>query len=356
MAGLTVAGVTKRFDGRAVVNAVDLTVPDGGLTALIGPSGCGKTTLLRLIAGFERLDQGRILLGDRALAEVDRHLPPEARDIGMVFQGYALWPHLDVGSNVGFARALDRLDRAARRTRVAEALGAVGLAGFERRRVGTLSGGQRQRVALARCLAQRPALVLLDEPLGALDAHLKTQLQAELRAFHRGTGTTMVMVTHDQAEALALADRVAVMDRGRLAQTSSPDQLWREPATAFVARFVGRGAAVAVTVREVANGRARVERLGHAVTLRGPADHPPGDATACLRPEDLVVSADGWSVRVVDRQYEGARTLLTLVDTGGETLWLSLASQDPAVGRDQLTVTARDGWVLPVKDDPPPLD
>ena len=229
MASLDVRGLTKRFGRMAAVDRVDLSVRDREFVALLGPSGCGKTTLLRLFAGFEVPDEGELALEGVTVSRAGWALPPEDRRIGMVFQSYALWPHMSVAENVGFSLRVRGMAAEERRKRVAEALDLVGLADFASRRPAQLSGGQRQRVALARCMAMRPALVLLDEPLANLDPHLREAMQSEFRRLHREIGATFVYVTHDQAEAMALADRIVVMDRGRIEQIGEPQQIYREP-------------------------------------------------------------------------------------------------------------------------------
>jgi len=222
-------GVTKSFGGRRVVDDVTLEIRRGEFFSLLGPSGCGKSTLMRVIAGFETADAGDILLGGADMRDV----PPQRRDCNMVFQNYALFPHLDVAGNVAFG--LDG-DGAAR---VAECLALVNLSGYERRAIGTLSGGEQQRVAIARAVAPRPRVLLLDEPLGALDLKLRKGLQEELRRLQRSLGMTFLHVTHDQEEALAMSDRIAVMNQGRLEQVGAPREIYETPATRFVAGFVG---------------------------------------------------------------------------------------------------------------------
>jgi iron(III) transport system ATP-binding protein len=232
---LSVAGLRKSFGSSVVLSGLDLEVPTGSLTAVLGPSGCGKTTLLRLLGGFEHADGGSIRLGERVLCDADTHLAPERRAIGFVPQEGALFPHLDVAANVGFG-----LPRAQRRGgRVEELLQLVGLGGLAKRFPHQLSGGQQQRVALARALAPEPGLVLLDEPFDALDAGLRAQVRGEVRTALRAAGATALLVTHDQEEALSLADTVAVMRGGRIVQAADPRTLYRDPVDAEVAAFVG---------------------------------------------------------------------------------------------------------------------
>jgi iron(III) transport system ATP-binding protein len=237
--------VSKRFGRVVAVDSADLEVPEGSFTALLGPSGCGKTTLLRIVAGLERADSGTVALGDRVVDGPGGAVPPELRSVGLVFQEHALFPHLDVGANVGFG--LRELGRAARTRRVAEVLELVGLAGLEGRRPSALSGGQRQRVALARALAPSPTLLLLDEPFSSLDAALRLSIRDEVRNILREAEQTALLVTHDQEEALSLADRVGVMFDGRLHQMADPQTLYRSPATPEVASFIGSADIIAGT-------------------------------------------------------------------------------------------------------------
>ncbi|AEW99153.1 ABC transporter ATP-binding protein [Streptantibioticus cattleyicolor] len=228
-------GVRMEYGRVRAVDGVDLEVPEGEFFALLGPSGSGKTTLLRLIAGFETPTAGRVELGG---AEVTA-LPPYRRDVHTVFQDYALFPQMTVAENVAYALTVRRVPRAERRARAREALAMVRLAGHEGRRPGQLSGGQRQRVALARALVDRPRVLLLDEPLGALDLKLRQEMQTELKALQRTTGITFLLVTHDQEEAMTMSDRIAVVRDGRIEQTGPPAEVYRRPATAFVASFIG---------------------------------------------------------------------------------------------------------------------
>lgn len=235
--GLTVAGLEKRFGSVTAVQDLSLAVKDGELLAIVGPSGCGKTTLLRIIAGLERPDQGRVFIQGKDVTS----LPPERRDVGFVFQQFALFPNMTVAANVEYGLKRKRVPAPERARRVAEMLSMVGLRGLERRRPDQLSAGQQQRVALARALAPRPNTLLLDEPLSALDAAIRERLREELRETQRRLGITTILVTHDQEEAMAIADRVAVMNDGRLEQVGTPWELYHQPRTRFVAGFIGRG-------------------------------------------------------------------------------------------------------------------
>jgi iron(III) transport system ATP-binding protein len=276
---LSISGLRKSFGAAPVLADLELEVAAGSLTAVLGSSGCGKTTLLRLIAGFEHADGGSIRLGGRVLSDGHAHLAPERRAIGFVPQEGALFPHLDVAANVGFG-----LPRAQRRGgRVGELLAQVDLEGLDKRFPHQLSGGQQQRVALARALAPDPGLVLLDEPFDALDAGLRAQVRGEVRAALRAAGATALLVTHDQEEALSLADLVAVMRGGRIVQAADPQTLYRDPVDEDVARFVGD----AVLLEAQLVGGLAETALGQ-VPVRGGATLSSGPATVMLRPEQIL--------------------------------------------------------------------
>jgi iron(III) transport system ATP-binding protein len=282
---LSVAGLSKAFGDSPVLVELDLEVPTGSLTAVLGPSGCGKTTLLRLLGGFEHADRGTIRLGEKVLADERTHLAPERRAIGFVPQEGALFPHLDVAANVGFG-----LPRAQRRGgRVEELLQLVGLRGLAKRFPHQLSGGQQQRVALARALAPEPGLVLLDEPFDALDAGLRAQVRGEVRETLRAAGATALLVTHDQEEALSLADTVAVMRGGRIVQAADPQTLYRDPVDAEVARFVGE----AVLLEGRLDDDHAETALGRLPTRGGNAAGNGVRAMLMLRPEQILCQDAG---------------------------------------------------------------
>ncbi len=351
MAGLSIAGVTKLFGGQAALAGVSLDVADGEFVALLGPSGCGKTTMLRLVAGFETVSEGRISLGGRLVSGDGYHMPSEKRRTGIVFQSYALWPHMDVAENVAYALRVQGLPAAEREARVARALDLVGLTAFRSRRPALLSGGQRQRVALARCLAMEPDIVLLDEPLANLDAHLRAAMEEEFAAFHRRTGATMVYITHDQAEAMALADRIAVMDHGRILQTATPSLLFREPADAAVARFIGGGMLLPAAIAGAPEaGRAPVSVLGARAGGRGPPLARAGGAAAvCVRAADLAFAAQGMPGRVTRLVYQGGRFLaeVALEGPGAPGVRVVTAEPAPVAVGESVRVAIRDGWLLP---------
>lgn len=293
MASVTLESVSLRYrSGTMGLADIDLHVADGEFLALVGPSGSGKTTLLRSIAGFLNPTAGRILLGDRLLAGAGAAVPPEQRRLGMVFQQHAVWPHWNVGRNVEYPLRLARVPRAMRHERVAEALDLVGLNGYERRDPATLSGGQRQRVALARALVARPRVLLLDEALSALDEPLRDRLRLELHTLTRELGLTVVHVTHDRAEALALADRVAVLDAGRIQQVDTPESLLAHPGSPFVAQFLSDAALID---GYVAGGRFHAS--DHPMTI--PCEPPlqdAGEATAAVLPSAVRVTPGSAAV------------------------------------------------------------
>jgi len=271
---VSLVGVSKRFGEVTAVERVDLEIADGEFFSMLGPSGSGKTTTLRLIAGFELPTTGRILLKGRDVT----NLPPFERDVNTVFQDYALFPHLNVADNIGYGLVIRKVGRPERERRVQDALRMVRLEGYERRRPAQLSGGQRQRVALARALVNRPRVLLLDEPLGALDLKLREEMQIEIKAIQAEVGITFIYVTHDQEEALTMSDRIAVFDHGRIEQVGSPADVYERPATRFVAGFVGtpnllRGDVAAAIVGARGTFTVRPEKI----RLADPAATPTGD-------------------------------------------------------------------------------
>jgi putative spermidine/putrescine transport system ATP-binding protein len=319
-------GLTRRYGSVLALDGLDLDIAGGEFVALLGPSGCGKTTALRAIAGFDRPDGGRVRVDGRDVTDV----PANKRDMGMVFQAYSLFPNLTVAENVAFGLRVRRRDKAERSGRAAELLELVGLADRAERYPHQLSGGQQQRVALARALAVAPQVLLLDEPLSALDAQVRVQLREEIRRIQLELGITTVFVTHDQAEALSVADRVGVLRAGRLEQIAGPDELYERPATAFVAEFVG-------TMNRLPARRAdgEVELLGTRRPLTGAAPAS-GTIVALVRPESLLVEADpGGAGRVVTRTFSGASTRLLVALPDGTEVRVdvgSAASQDLTPG------------------------
>jgi putrescine transport system ATP-binding protein len=300
-------GLTKRFGAVAAVDGVDLDVVGGELFALLGGSGCGKTTLLRLLAGFETPDAGRILIDGKDMTGV----PPHLRPVNMMFQSYALFPHMNVAENVGYGLRREGVAKSEAAVRVADALTQVQLTDFAQRRPAQLSGGQRQRVALARALVKRPRLLLLDEPLAALDRKLREGTRFELVRLQEELGLTFIMVTHDQEEAMSMATRLAVMEAGRIVQTGSPREVYERPASRFIADFIG-----------------------HANILK-----VPGGRWIALRPEKIALfaarpdTAHAFAGRIVDIAYEGSRSLCRVALDDGRTILASMS--DDAFHRGQ---------------------
>ncbi|MFZ5757558.1 MAG: spermidine/putrescine ABC transporter ATP-binding protein PotA [Pseudomonadota bacterium] len=331
-------GVAKSFDGKPVLAGLDLDIRHGEFLTLLGPSGCGKTTVLRLIAGFEQPDHGSIEIAGRDVSA----LAPDARHVNTVFQSYALFPHMTVQQNVAFGLEMKKVPKAEITARVAETLAVVRLAGLEGRRPHELSGGQQQRVALARALVNRPQVLLLDESLSALDYKLRKQMQVELKALQRQLGITFVFVTHDQEEALAMSDRVVLLNAGRIAQSGPPREIYERPANLFVAQFVGEANIFSGTLLSVDAGPmppgscqwntgghcARVTVAGTGFHVRVPQPWPAGTrVNIVVRPEDMRIYSQGehmpdgqpyFTGRIVERTYKGV-TLDSLIETADGT-------------------------------------
>ncbi|MEZ5649243.1 MAG: ABC transporter ATP-binding protein [Burkholderiaceae bacterium] len=327
---VSIRSLGKRFGQTTAVDSVSFDVRENEFFALLGPSGCGKTTLLRMIAGLEMPTEGELLIDGQDMART----PANARPVNMVFQSYAVFPHMSVAQNVGYGLRVTGTPAAEIRQRVAEALDQVQLAALADRRPDQLSGGQRQRVALARALVKRPRVMLLDEPLSALDAKLREQMQLELTRLQRAVGITFIMVTHDQDEALSMADRIAVMERGRVAQIAPPTDLYEHPANTFVADFIGRINLLPARIigRSMAGLELLVEGLG-TVTL--PVEDGVTDGThLAVRPEKIVIGPphadDGWiraQARVVDTAYYGDVSQVYVALTGQpQTLSVALSN------------------------------
>ncbi len=319
--GVHLENLSRSFGGVAALSGLDLELAPGELVALLGPSGCGKTTALRILSGLEDADSGRVLVGGRDIT----HVPTNKRDMGMVFQAYSLFPHLTAVENVEFGLRLRGKSAAERRTRAQDMLDLVGIGAQAQKFPQQMSGGQQQRVALARALAIEPQVLLLDEPLSALDAKVRVQLRDEIRRIQVEVGTTTLFVTHDQEEALAVADRVGVMRGGRLEQLGPPEEIYRRPATAFVADFVG--------VSNRLPGRVtgdRVEVLGVSLPLVDPSQVPAGasSVTALVRPEAVEVAADAaGSARVLAASFLGPTSRVTVTMPDGTLVLAQVASK-----------------------------
>jgi ABC-type Fe3+/spermidine/putrescine transport system ATPase subunit len=285
LTGLSVRHLSKSFEKKQVLADISFEIQQGEIVVLLGPSGCGKSTLLGLVAGLDSPDQGEILWAGESLAGI----PPHQRGFGLMFQDFALFPHRNVFDNVAFGLVMAHLPRQAIQERVTQVLELVGLPGFERRDVNTLSGGEQQRVALARSLAPGPRLLMLDEPLGSLDRSLRERLVNDLRAVLRHSQQTALYVTHDQEEAFALADRVVLMNEGRIEQSGTPQELYHQPASIFAARFLGMNNLLPAEVHQDGKGWILSTPLGNFPL---PAPHPPGPVVVLLRPDAVEIAEE----------------------------------------------------------------
>lgn len=351
---VSLENVSKKFDGQTVLEHIDLAIRHGEFLTLLGPSGCGKTTLLRLIAGFETPDEGAILLDGAGVEGV----PPEQRQVNTVFQSYALFPHMNVGENVAFGLKMAGHSKQEQRSRVDEALMLVGLSGMAHRTPASLSGGQQQRVAIARAIVNRPLVLLLDEPLSALDRSLRIRMRRELRDLRRSLGITFVFVTHDQEEAFAMSDRVVVMNDGRVEQVGTPQEVYENPVNLFTARFVGeanvfegvaeerKGKGLAVMVE----GRRCVFETGKRFEAGQPVH-------VLLRPEDLLVERSvpagdaktWWPGVIIETTYKGSTwDMVISLDHGHEVLVTEFFDEDAEditySAGERVVVSWQDGW------------
>ncbi len=335
MASVTLSNIVKRFDRTEVVHGIDLAISDGEFVVLVGPSGCGKSTTLRMVAGLEDLTSGEIRIGDRV---VDR-LEPKDRNIAMVFQNYALYPHMTVHKNIAFGLRMAKLPKAEEDRRVREAAQILGLTDLLDRRPAQLSGGQRQRVAIGRAMVRNPAVFLFDEPLSNLDAQLRAQMRLEIKKLHQTLGTTVIYVTHDQVEAMTLADRIVVMRDGRIEQIGTPTEVYRSPASMFVARFIGSPSMNMIPGR-VEAGEIRLDGL--------PALPQPGDLESGARAVFLGVRPD--DLKVVSDRPAGAFTIEARVEVieplGPDTLVYAQAGGRELIAKADSKVTLHRGDVV----------
>jgi iron(III) transport system ATP-binding protein len=360
MPGVVLEDVSRTFGAITAVNKVSLTIEDGEFVTLLGPSGCGKTTTLRMVAGLERNTGGRIMIGNRLVSDAERGLfvAPERRDLGMVFQSYAIWPHMKVFDNVGYPLRIRRRPAAEIEQKVRATLDLVEMGAYADRPAPALSGGQQQRVAIARALVFEPSVLLLDEPLSNLDARLRTQMGDEFRSVQKRLGITSLYVTHDQEEAMSLSDRIAVMHAGEVLQFDKPEEIYERPVNLTVAKFFGSPNLLPATVRE-ATGEGRdiwltVEGNGWHGRCRAGRKFAAGDTvTVVVRAENMTlgpIAADdrlAWSGRVVDAIYRGAlRTII--VECDGQKLQIDAPALRAAkVGETvQISVAAGDAWAV----------
>jgi putative spermidine/putrescine transport system ATP-binding protein len=341
---LSIRNVAKYFGNNAVLCDISLQVAEGEFLTILGESGSGKTTLLRIIAGFESASSGEILMGGERL----NNLPPYRRRVNTVFQHYALFPHMTVAENVGYGLKIAGLQKAEVTTRVEEALGMVKMTAYAGYKPSKISGGQQQRIALARALVNRPRLLLLDEPLSALDANLRRQMQVELKSLQREVGISFVFVTHDQEEAMVMSDRIALLRRGELEQVASPRAIYSRPATAYTAQFIGH---TNLLRGEVKDGVARCHSLSWRTGLRD------GPGLFSLRPENIRLAAGTaasstvrFRGKVLQQAFHGATELLQVESAGGLTLSVRTASRENWHDEIELEFSAADA--VPVRESP----
>jgi spermidine/putrescine transport system ATP-binding protein len=349
-ASVEIRGLSKRFGTTSAVDSVSLDIRRGEFFSLLGPSGCGKTTLLRMIGGFELPSAGSVRIRGVDMTRT----PPYLRPVNMVFQHYALFPHLSVEENVAFGLRYRKLDRAAQARKVDETLDLVQLSGFQKRKPDELSGGQRQRVALARALAMEPEVLLLDEPLGALDQKLRKEVQVQLKHLQRDLGITFIFVTHDQEEALTMSDRIAVMNRGKVEQADEAATVFERPATEFVANFMGASNFFAARVRESGEGELLLDLAGGGqaripVNGTGPRYRPSEEVRFVVRPEKLDLRPRDLSrhgvpsvaVTVEERVYQGISTIWIVRDAAGERFVVYEQNEKPFEQSSRFAVGSR---------------
>ena len=339
MATVGIQDVYKSFGPVEVIHGVSIDISDGEFVILVGPSGCGKSTLLRMIAGLEDIDSGEIAIGERVV----NFVPPKDRDIAMVFQNYALYPHMTVADNMGFSLRLRRAPKAEIRRRVDDAAQILGLTPYLGRFPKQLSGGQRQRVAMGRAIVRDPQVFLFDEPLSNLDAKLRVAMRAEIKELHQRLSTTTVYVTHDQIEAMTMADKIVVMHDGIIEQTGAPLELYDYPANLFVAEFIGSPAMNLVTGKIQINGTARfVADDGTEIPIASAPEASDGRPVVCgVRPEHIRISDDGMPAEVTVIEPTGSETLVMLKINGKDFV---------AIFRER--ITARPGETIHVRPDP----
>ena len=350
---ISIRNLSKRFGGVVAVDSVSVDIAPNEFFALLGPSGCGKTTLLRMLAGLERPSEGEIVIDGQDMALT----PPNQRPVNMVFQSYAVFPHMTVEQNVGYGLKVTGTARPEIAARVAEALAMVQLAELAGRRPDQLSGGQRQRVALARALVKRPKVLLLDEPLSALDAKLRDQMRVELTRLQQSVGITFIIVTHDQDEALSMADRIAVMDKGRISQIASPAELYERPASRFVADFIGKVNLIDAAVLGVGEGALMCEAQGIGRLNLPHREEASGRVSLAIRPEKLTLSAEPPTAsglisirgKVADVAYFGDTSHVSLVTPSGLELLVNVHNRQAGAMRGQelwISWTPEDTLVL----------
>ena len=356
MADLSVRDLVVQYGNYVAVDGVSFHVDEGEFVSLLGPSGCGKTTTLRCIAGLESATRGEIRVGADVVARGGREVPPEKRGVNMVFQSYAVWPHMTVFDNVAYGLRVSGRNRAEIERRTMEALRLVGLAGFESRYGTELSGGQQQRVAVARAVVTEPRLLLFDEPLSNLDAGLRERMRFELVQLQRRLGRTSIYVTHDQAEAMVMSDRIILMNSGRIVQESSPRELYERPASRFAAEFVGSANLLEAEITHThGNGHVTVTTGGLTLHASGATSPQNGRALVCIRPETVLLANGGagdnvFAARVGRVSFLGA-SLNCELTAGGVALRADMPARTPIAEGEELTFRVAPDCVVLVPDD-----
>ncbi|WP_151719788.1 ABC transporter ATP-binding protein [Gemmobacter serpentinus] len=350
--GISMRNVVKKYGAFVAADRINLDIEPGEFITLLGPSGSGKTTLLNLLAGFQTIDGGEILIDGKSIA----HVPTHRRGFGMVFQSYALFPNMTVAQNVAFPLRMAGVDRATSDRRVAETLEMMRLSEHARKTPSEMSGGQQQRVAIARAIVMRPKVVLMDEPLSALDRRLRESIQIEIRELHQTIGSTILFVTHDQSEALTMSDRIAVMDKGHIIQMARPVEIYRHPQSRFVASFVGESNLIEAEILENRGGKMRLRsRAGYVFEAESRNGAASGAATVLVRPERIALhdqpSANTVAATVTSALFMGETLRIEAVMEGGETLLIrcpdTAARNLPEIGtRIHVSWNAQDCWVL----------
>lgn len=354
---VSIDGLAKNFGAKGAVEDVSFEVEEGEFLVILGPSGCGKTTTLRLLAGFEQPSAGRIVFGDRVMTDPAKKIfvPPQKRGLGMVFQSYAVWPHMTVFENVAYPLRVRRTSSKQVRAQVLQALELVGLEDEAKSPATALSGGQMQRVAVARALVANPGVLLLDEPLSNLDLKMRERLRHELKQIQRTTGVTSVYVTHDQSEALELGDKVALMNKGRLEQFGTSDELWNRPASRFVADFLGTANVIPVSAPDGLDSKTVTTSDGSSVRVAGGALTSAGEGHLVIRPEAAHLTRDAstvshgnvWPVTIVEQIRLGGITN-SVIEWGGERIRVHTMPDGamPGIGPAHLSLAAADAWVV----------
>lgn len=345
---LKLKNVSKRFSDRAVIKDVSFDLKKGEFLSILGKSGSGKTTLLRLIAGFEKVDSGEITLGDSVISSLKVHVPTEKRDIGIVFQDHALWPHMTIFDNVAFPLKVRKLRVGDIQKAVTEALTLVEMQGFAKGFPHQLSGGEAQRVALARSLVQKPKLIIFDEPLASLDALLRYDLQGMIKKLHHQHGLSCIYITHDQMEAMRLSDRIAILEEGKILQVDKPEVLYTSPLTPSIARLVGQGVCVPVIVEKSMGTTAEVSLLGHSFLVRAGGKSTVSQGLVCLRSEDIVVHQEKGDLKAIvqDCSYMGGYYQLELKLEHMPSIVLRKKIETPLFENTSVFITIQSGWLM----------